>query len=115
MKDHFVKMDIEQAQMFQHDVLSIVKAIPFGCVTTYGYIATLAGYPSHARMVGRILRYAPEAISLPCHRVVNAVGRTAPGWGQQRILLEGDVPSPLKKPSGSRAKASCSNRTDTLT
>lgn len=33
MKDHFVKMDIEQAQMFQHDVLSIVKAIPSGRVT----------------------------------------------------------------------------------
>ena len=79
MKDHFVKMDIEQAQLFQHDVLSIVKAIPSGRVTTYGYIATLAGYPSHARMVGRILRYAPEAISLPCHRVVNAVGRSRMG------------------------------------
>lgn len=98
MKDHFVKMDIEQAQLFQHDVLSIVKAIPSGRVTTYGYIATLAGYPSHARMVGRILRYAPEAISLPCHRVVNVVGRTAPGWGQQRILLEGE--GIMFKPNG---------------
>jgi len=25
---------------------------------------------------------------LPCHRVVNAVGRTAPGWSKQRQLLE---------------------------
>ena len=25
---------------------------------------------------------------LPCHRVVNSAGRTAPGWPQQRELLE---------------------------
>jgi len=25
---------------------------------------------------------------LPCHRVVNKEGRTAPGWSRQRPLLE---------------------------
>ena len=25
---------------------------------------------------------------LPCHRVVNIAGRTAPGWSRQRPLLE---------------------------
>ena len=24
----------------------------------------------------------------PCHRVVNHAGRTAPGWREQKILLE---------------------------
>lgn len=82
------KMSAEEARTFQADVLSIVSQIPPGRVMTYGLIATLAGWPSHARMVGRTLRYAPEAAELPCHRVVNAVGRTAPGWKRQRILLE---------------------------
>ena len=88
MKDCFDKMSAEEARTFQADVLSIVSQIPPGRVMTYGLIATLAGWPSHARMVGRTLRYAPEAAELPCHRVVNAVGRTAPGWKRQRILLE---------------------------
>ena len=39
-------------------------------------------------MVGRTLRYTPGAESLPCHRVVNKEGRTAPGWSRQRTFLE---------------------------
>ena len=88
MKDYPDKMTAEQARMFQDDVLNIVGQIPRGMVTTYGHIAALAGWPSHSRMVGRTLRYSPEARLLPCHRVVNVVGRTAPGWSQQRVLLE---------------------------
>ncbi|MBQ7421306.1 MAG: MGMT family protein [Prevotella sp.] len=88
MKDYRNDMDAEQARAFRRDVCEIVGQIPAGKVLTYGLIATLAGWPSHARMVGRTLRYTPEAASLPCHRVVNAVGRTAPGWLQQRTLLE---------------------------
>ena len=81
-------MTAEQAQRFKHDVLDIVSEIPRGQVTTYGTIAAWAGWPSHSRMVGRTLRYSPEAASLPCHRVVNKEGRTAPGWSLQRTLLE---------------------------
>ena len=81
-------MTAEQARAFGVDVLNIVSQIPRGMVTTYGHIAALAGWPTHARMVGRTLRYTPEAEKLPCHRVVNIVGRTAPGWSRQRILLE---------------------------
>ena len=88
MKDYPDKMTPEQARTFQDDVLNIVSQIPRGRVTTYGMIATLAGWPSHARMVGRTLRYTPGAEKLPCHRVVNIAGRTAPGWTQHRILLE---------------------------
>ena len=88
MKDYPDKMTPEQARNFRDDVLDIVGQIPCGRVTTYGYIAALAGWPSHARMVGRTLRYTPGAELLPCHRVVNLAGRTAPGWSQQRTLLE---------------------------
>ena len=88
MKDYPDRMTPVQARAFQADVLNIVSQIPRGKVTTYGMIATLAGWPSHARMVGRTLRYTPEAEKLPCHRVVNIVGRTAPDWIQHRPLLE---------------------------
>ena len=88
MKDYPDKMTPEQVRTFRNDVLSIVNQIPRGRVTTYGLIATLAGWPSHSRMVGRTLRYTPEAALLPCHRVVNKEGRTAPGWLHQRPLLE---------------------------
>ena len=88
MKDYPDKMTPEQARRFRDDVLNIVSQIPSGHVTTYGHIATLAGWPSHARMVGRTLRYTPGAEQLPCHRVVNMVGRTAPSWSRQRTLLE---------------------------
>lgn len=88
MKDYPDKMTPEQARMFRDDVLNIVSQIPCGKVTTYGHIAALTGWPSHARMVGRTLRYTPGAELLPCHRVVNIEGRTAPGWSRQRLLLE---------------------------
>lgn len=90
MKDYPDRMTAEQVRAFGEDVLNIVSQIPRGRVTTYGHIALLAGWPSHARMVGRTLRYTPGADRLPCHRVVNKAGRTAPGWKRQRTLLEGE-------------------------
>ena len=90
MRDYPDRMTVEQARAFGEDVLNIVSQIPWGKVTTYGHIAALAGWPSHSRMVGRTLRYSPKAVSLPCHRVVNKEGRTAPGWSRQRPLLEAE-------------------------
>lgn len=90
IKDYPDKMTAKQAHDFNTDVLNIVSQIPYGRVTTYGIIATLTGWPSHARMVGRTLRYSPVSTTLPCHRVVNAVGRMAPGWSRQRSLLEAE-------------------------
>lgn len=98
MKDYPDKMTVEQARAFRDDVVNIVGQIPWGKVTTYGHIAALAGWPSHSRMVGRILSYSPEAERLPCHRVVNIAGRTAPGWSRQRPLLEAE--GVVFKPNG---------------
>ena len=88
MPDYPNQMTPEQARAFCEAVLNIVAQIPRGRVMTYGLIATLAGWPSHSRMVGHTLRYTPGAEKFPCHRVVNAVGRTAPGWLEHRALLE---------------------------
>ncbi len=73
---------------FQCRVCELVKMIPCGSVATYGQLAYLAGHPERPRMVGRILRDVPPEWKLPCHRVVNAAGRCAPGWTEQADLLK---------------------------
>ncbi len=65
---------------FDAEVRDVVRRIPRGRVVTYGTIA---------RRVGRTLARACDA-SLPCHRVVACDGRTAPGWPEQRALLEAE-------------------------
>lgn len=73
---------------FAAEVWAVTAQIPPGRVATYGAIARLVGRPGHARLVGRALALAPQGI--PCHRVVDARGRTAPGWERQRTLLEAE-------------------------
>ena len=71
-----------------YEILSAVEEIPPGRVATYGQIARLIGQEKNARLVGRVLSRAERYGNYPCHRVVNAAGRTAPGWARQRRLLE---------------------------
>ncbi|MCR5077704.1 MAG: methylated-DNA--[protein]-cysteine S-methyltransferase [Prevotella sp.] len=73
--------------LFRKEVYSVVASIPRGRVLSYGQIAWLVGFPNHSRLVGRVLHGAGEEAGLPCHRVVNSAGRTAPGWAEQRSLL----------------------------
>ncbi|MFC6463459.1 MGMT family protein [Marinilactibacillus sp. GCM10026970] len=76
-----------------YEVLSVVDEIPEGKVATYGQIARLIGREKNARLVGRVLSMAEFYGRYPCHRVVNHAGRLAPGWKEQRGLLEAeDVP-----------------------
>lgn len=71
-----------------YDILSVVEEIPVGKVASYGQIAKLIGREKNARLVGRVLSRAEHYGDFPCHRVVNHAGRLAPGWPEQRILLE---------------------------
>ena len=71
-----------------YEILSVVEEIPEGKVATYGQIARLIGRDKNARLVGRVLGMSEFYGNYPCHRVVNFAGRTAPGWVQQRFLLE---------------------------
>lgn len=73
-----------------YEILSVVEEIPVGFVASYGQIATLIGREKNARLVGRVLSQAELYGDYPCHRVVNHAGRTAPGWRQQRALLEAE-------------------------
>lgn len=75
-------------QAFFELVYAIVSEIPYGTVATYGQIAKLAGRANNARLVGTALRCADMFGEFPCHRVVNSVGRLAPGFEEQKALLQ---------------------------
>ncbi|MBA4709746.1 MGMT family protein [Aquitalea aquatica] len=77
---------------FEHAVLQLVGQIPPGRVSSYGVLAQLAGFPRHARHVGKLLGQLPEGHALPWYRVVSSAGSISrPGTEQadwQRVLLE---------------------------
>lgn len=73
-----------------YEILSAVEEIPEGRVATYGQIAKLIGRDRNARLVGRVLSMAEFYGEYPCHRVVNFKGRLAPGWDEQKELLESE-------------------------
>lgn len=73
-----------------YEILAVVEEIPEGKVASYGQIATLIGREKNSRLVGKVLSMAEFYGDYPCHRVVNHAGRTAPGWREQRGLLEAE-------------------------
>lgn len=85
----------EQGSSLKEQIWLLVATIPSGRVATYGQIARLAGYPSHARYVGATLKNLPRGTTLPWHRVVTSSGAPAfppdsPGYRRQRQLLEAE-------------------------
>ena len=76
-------------------IYEIVQQIPEGKVSTYGQVAKLSGNPRWSRVVGFALHANPAFGEIPCHRVVNREGRTAPafafgGSNVQRAMLEAE-------------------------
>lgn len=57
---------------FKDRVIQIIGKIPYGRVTTYGTVATLANVPRGARLVGGVLHFNIEVA--PWHRVINRHG-----------------------------------------
>lgn len=77
-------------QEFMDAVYSIVSAIPSGEVRSYGEVARLAGFPAHARHVGKLMSNLPPNSRLPWHRVVRSDGTLAVGEEQAaRLRAEG--------------------------
>ena len=80
---------------YSEKVYKVVSEIPKGKVTTYGAIGRMVEISP--RLVGQILHNNPYPIEkVPCHRVVNAVGRLAPAYAfggaekqRERLLAEG--------------------------
>lgn len=73
-----------------YEILSVVEEIPKGSVATYGQIAKLIGRDKNSRLVGKVLSMSQYYGNYPCHRVVNHAGRLAPGWTEQRFLLQNE-------------------------
>ncbi len=85
---------------FFERVYQMVEQVPEGMVATYGQIAKLVGEPRRARYVGYALHVNPRPGIIPCHRIVFADGRLAPGFAfggpeAQRELLEAEGVSVL--------------------
>lgn len=55
-----------------------ITQVPRGKVTTYGDLASLAGHPYAARVVGGMAHYGNP--DLPWHRLVNRFGGLASGF-----------------------------------
>jgi|SRR5690554_5044855 len=62
-------------QEFSQIIITLIKNIPAGKVTTYGRLASYAGQPRSARQVARILHSCSSNHQLPWHRVINSQGR----------------------------------------
>ena len=59
---------------FHQRVYALVKKIPKGRVTSYGFVATLLGNPRAARQVGWALFNMTEDREIPWWRVINSKG-----------------------------------------
>ncbi|MDE5616198.1 MAG: MGMT family protein [Clostridia bacterium] len=75
---------------FYDEVYSVVVLIPKGKVATYGQIARILGSPRASRAVGYALHSNPSPGIIPCHRVVNRLGRLAPAFafGGEEVQAE---------------------------
>ena len=72
-------MDSAEKEGLQQAVYDIVRLVPHGRATSYAAIARAAGYPSHSRLVGRMMAgCSDEGVEgvegVPAHRVVNSQG-----------------------------------------
>lgn len=86
---------VNQTPSFFQQVYDLVQTVPAGKVTTYGALAK-ALRTQDSRRVGQALHANPDSDLTPCHRVVFADGRLAPGYAfggpneqLRRLQLEG--------------------------
>ena len=68
-------MDLTSVTEFQHSVLVVAAAIPFGQVRPYGWLAAQIGNPGAVRAVGSTMAKNPVPLIIPCHRVVRSDGK----------------------------------------
>jgi methylated-DNA-[protein]-cysteine S-methyltransferase len=86
-----VALELDWCTQFQQDVVTSLRAVPFGETVTYGELAALAGRPNAQRAAGSVCAHNRFPIFVPCHRVVSANGLGAYGSlgvAYKRRLLE---------------------------
>jgi methylated-DNA-[protein]-cysteine S-methyltransferase len=75
---------------FARRVLRATAEIPYGSVSSYREVATMAGSPRGSRAAGNALGSNPLPIVVPCHRVLRsggAIGGYTGGLDRKRTLL----------------------------
>jgi len=86
-----IPVDLGCIPPFRHKILTVIRNLPFGVVSTYGQVARECGSPSAARAAGGALASNPIPIIIPCHRVVASDGRltgfSAPGGERAKMVL----------------------------
>ena len=90
-QDFELPIDWRLLRGFRGQVLKATARIPFGTVSSYREIATMAGSPNAYRAAGNALGSNPVPIVVPCHRVLHAgggLGGYTGGLERKRFLLE---------------------------
>jgi methylated-DNA-[protein]-cysteine S-methyltransferase len=72
--DDFADVELELDEGFYGECARVLRALPRGCVLTYGELAALAGAPGAARAAGSFCARNRLSPFVPCHRVVAAGG-----------------------------------------
>jgi len=75
---------------FSKRVIELALQIPFGRVTTYGYLAVAAGgHPILAQMITSILGKSKDVDRIPFHRIVYSSGKVwlDPKYKKERLKL----------------------------
>lgn len=99
-----VAVDLSGADDFQRAIYDAARKLGFGVTTTYGGLATAAGFPGLARETGAALGANPVPIVVPCHRILAAGnkigGFSAPGGSatkEKLLAMEGVAVGPPPK------------------
>lgn len=84
-------LDLEKAPAFDRAIYAAALRLVFGEVTTYGQLASNAGYAGMARETGAALGRNPMPLVIPCHRILAAGGKiggfSAPGGSATKLRL----------------------------
>ncbi len=84
------KVDLEETNELEHDVLQMLTKIPRGQVRTYAWVAKQIGRPRAVRAVANVIAKNIVPFVVPCHRVVpstGGIGNYAFGSEMKRTLL----------------------------
>lgn len=96
---HFVAwrtpLDLGNATAFQRRVWQVLRAIPFGEVRSYAWLAESVDHPAAARAVANACGANPVPVLIPCHRIVasgGGLGGFSAGisWKKKLLQLERD-------------------------
>lgn len=72
--------DVQKAEK----IWKTVCKVPAGKVSSYGLIADLAGLPGRARLVGKVMQYAPDEMQVPWYRILKSNGQLAFASGSKQ-------------------------------